>query len=95
LHRKAVGENLSIRYGSRTATSKRRSNNIASTAYVDFVRIGDIAQAFVTHIAAYAVKVEIGSRSCSGAALREFAGVEVEVYEEGVSGIEGARNVEF
>jgi hypothetical protein len=30
-----------------------------------------------------------------GAALGEFAGVEVEVYEEGVSGIEGARNVEF
>jgi len=27
--------------------------------------------------------------------LGEFAGVEVEVYEEGVSGIEGARNVEF
>jgi hypothetical protein len=95
LHRKAVGENLSIRYGSRTATSKRRSNNIASTAYVDFVRIGDITQAFVTHIAAYAVKVEIGSRSCSGATLGELAGVEIEVYEEGVSGIEGARNVEF
>jgi hypothetical protein len=57
------------------------------------VRIRDITQAFVTHVAAYAVKVEMGKRS--GAALGELAGVEIEVYEEGVSGIEGARNVEF
>jgi hypothetical protein len=59
------------------------------------VRIGGITQAFVTHIAAYAVKVEIGNRGCSGAALGELASVEIEVYEEGVSGIEGARNIEF
>jgi hypothetical protein len=39
--------------------------------------------------------MEVKVISYGRAALGEFAGVEVEVYEEGVSGIEGARNVEF
>jgi hypothetical protein len=96
LQREAIGENLPIRYGSRPTTRKSRSRKIAFfivVCPVEMVRIGGITQAFVTDIAAYAVEIEI--ISCGGAGLGEFAGVEVEVYEEGVSGIEGARNVEF
>jgi hypothetical protein len=62
LQRKAIGEYLSIRYGSGTTTRKSRSRKIAFLIVVcpvEVVRIGGITQAFVTDIAAYAVEIEI------------------------------------
>jgi hypothetical protein len=96
LQRKAIGKNLPIRYGSRPTARERRSRKIAFfivVCPVEVVGIGLIAEAFIGHIPPYPMEVKVIARG--GAALGEFAGVEVEVYKEGVSGIEGARNVEF
>jgi hypothetical protein len=88
LQRKAIGENLSIRYGSGTTTRKSRSREIAFLIVVcpvEVVGIGLVAEAFIGHIPPYPMEVKV--IAYGRAALGEFAGVEVEVYEEGISGI--------